>query len=92
MEGFRKTLDPTVALSRHLFRTPTRFYKTGVVFLAWLAGHQDHFAMVGGLQSARSLPHLARAYELADGLGLFPDPALAESRMRSLLTVYGVPR
>ncbi|MFF9848059.1 dihydrodipicolinate synthase family protein [Streptomyces litmocidini] len=90
--GFRKTLDPTVALSRHLFRAPTRFYKTGVVFLAWLAGHQEHFTMVGGLQSARSLPHLARAYELADGLGLFPDPARAESRMRSLLTVYGVPQ
>ncbi|MEU7293411.1 dihydrodipicolinate synthase family protein [Streptomyces exfoliatus] len=90
--GFRATLDPTVALSRHLFQTPTRFYKTGVVLLAWLAGHQDHFTMVGGLQSARSLPHLARAYELADGLGLFPDPALAEARMRSLLTVYGVPR
>ncbi|WP_369144337.1 dihydrodipicolinate synthase family protein [Streptomyces sp. R44] len=92
VDGFRKTLDPTVALSRHLFRPPTRFYKTGVVFLAWLAGHQEHFAMVGGLQSARSLPHLARAYELADGLGLFPDPARAESRMRSLLTVYGVPQ
>ncbi|MFI8965547.1 dihydrodipicolinate synthase family protein [Streptomyces sp. NPDC053493] len=90
--GFRTLLDPTVELSRHLFRAPTRFYKTGVVFLAWLAGHQDHFAMVGGLQSARSLPHLARAYELADGLGLFPDPELAEARMRSLLTVYGVPR
>ncbi|MEV3993093.1 dihydrodipicolinate synthase family protein [Streptomyces sp. NPDC049837] len=88
--GFRAVLDPTVPLSRHLFQAPTRFYKTGVVFLAWLAGHQDHFAMVGGLQSARSLPHLARAYELADGLGLFPDPALAESRMKSLLTVYGV--
>ncbi|MEV6245551.1 dihydrodipicolinate synthase family protein [Streptomyces sp. NPDC051742] len=92
VEGFRATLDPTVALSRHLFQTPTRFYKTGVVLLAWLAGHQDHFTMVGGLQSARSLPHLARAYELADGLGLFPDPALAEARMRSLLTVYGVPQ
>ncbi|MFD0078083.1 dihydrodipicolinate synthase family protein [Streptomyces sp. NPDC127166] len=91
-EAFRKTLDPTVELSRHLFQPPTRFYKTGVVFLAWLAGHQDHFAMVGGLQSARSLPHLARAYELADGLGLFPDPARAESRMRSLLTTYGVPQ
>ncbi|WP_314616216.1 dihydrodipicolinate synthase family protein [Streptomyces stackebrandtii] len=90
--GFRKILDPTVALSRHLFAAPTRFYKTGVVLLAWLAGHQDHFTMVGGLQSARSLPHLARAYELADGLGLFPDPALAEARMRSLLTVHGVPR
>ncbi|HET6855933.1 MAG TPA: dihydrodipicolinate synthase family protein, partial [Streptomyces sp.] len=91
-KGFRELLDPTVELSRHLFQPPTRFYKTGVVFLAWLAGHQNHFTMVGGLQSARSLPHLARAYELADGLGLFPDPGLAESRMRSLLTVHGVPR
>lgn len=90
--GFRKLLDPTVELSRHLFQAPTRFYKTGVVFLAWLAGHQSHFTMVGGLQSARSLPHLARAYELADGLGLFPDPVLAETRMKSLLTVHGVPQ
>ncbi|MCX3061466.1 dihydrodipicolinate synthase family protein [Streptomyces beihaiensis] len=89
-DGFRGLLDPTVELSRHLFQTPTRFYKTGVVLLAWLAGHQDHFVMVGGLQSARSLPHLARAYELADGLGLFPDPDLAEARMKSLLALYGV--
>ncbi|MFF8530628.1 dihydrodipicolinate synthase family protein [Streptomyces sp. SAS_267] len=89
-KGFRELLDPTVELSRHLFQPPTRFYKTGVVLLAWLAGHQDHFAMVGGLQSARSLPHLARAYELADGLGLFPDPHRAEARMRTLLALYGV--
>lgn len=88
--GFRRILDPTVELSRHLFCAPTRFYKTGVVLLAWLAGHQPHFTMVGGLQSARSLPHLARAYELADRVGLFPDPALAESRMRQLLAVHGV--
>ncbi|ANP55195.1 hypothetical protein J2Z21_003306 [Streptomyces griseochromogenes] len=90
--GFRGLLDPTVELSRHLFQPPTRFYKTGVVFLAWLAGHQRHFTMVGGLQSARSLPHLARAYELADGLGLFPDPKLAEERMKNLLSLYGVNR
>jgi hypothetical protein len=89
-DGFRALLDPTVELSRHLFGTPTRYYKTGVVFLAWLSGHQSHFTMVGGLQSARSLPHLARAYELADRIGLFPDPALAESRVRDLLSVYGV--
>jgi Protein of unknown function (DUF993) len=89
-KAFRELLDPTVELSRHLFQTPTRFYKTGVVFLAWLAGHQEHFSMVGGLQSSRSLPHFARAYELADTLGLFPDPALAEARMKSLLNVYGV--
>ncbi|NBM20125.1 dihydrodipicolinate synthase family protein [Streptomyces sp. GC420] len=90
--GFRKLLDPTVVLSRHLFQAPTRFYKTGVVFLAWLTGHQDHFTMVGGLQSARSLPHLATAYRLADTLGLFPDPAEAEARMKSLLRVYGAAR
>ena len=88
--GFRELLDPTVELSRHLFQTPTRFYKTGVVFLAWLAGHQSHFTMVGGLQAARSLPHFARAYQLADGLGLFPDPKLAEERMKNLLSLYGV--
>ncbi|MGW7263057.1 dihydrodipicolinate synthase family protein [Streptomyces sp. NPDC054842] len=89
-KGFRELLDPTVELSRHLFQAPTRFYKTGVVLLAWLAGHQSHFTMVGGLQSARSLPHLARAYELADGLGLFPDPELARSRMEHLLALHGV--
>ncbi|MFI1951447.1 dihydrodipicolinate synthase family protein [Streptomyces xinghaiensis] len=90
--GFRALLDPTVPLSRHLFAAPTRYYKTGVVLLAWLAGHQNHFTMVGGLQSARSLPHLARAYELADGLGLFPDPELAEHRMRTLLALHGAAR
>ncbi|MFE6483224.1 dihydrodipicolinate synthase family protein [Streptomyces sp. NPDC057757] len=90
VRGFRELLDPTVELSRHLFQTPTRFYKTGVVFLAWLAGHQSHFTMVGGLQSARSLPHFARAYELADGLGLLPDPELAATRMRTMLSLYGV--
>ncbi|WP_328619473.1 dihydrodipicolinate synthase family protein [Streptomyces sp. NBC_00354] len=88
--GFRELLDPTVALSRHLFAPPTRYYKTGVVLLAWLAGYQEHFTMLGGLQSARPLPHLATAYEQADLLGLFPDPELAEARMRQLLGVYGV--
>ncbi|MFF4409372.1 dihydrodipicolinate synthase family protein [Streptomyces sp. NPDC001262] len=88
--GFRALVDPTVPLARHLFAPPTCFYKTGVVLLAWLSGHQAHFAMAGGLHSARSLPHLARAYELADGLGLFPDPQLAEARMVRLLAVHGV--
>ncbi|MCC2275634.1 dihydrodipicolinate synthase family protein [Streptomyces sp. ET3-23] len=88
--GCRALLDPTVPLARHLFAPPTRFYKTGVVLLAWLSGHQAHFTMAGGLHAARSLPHLARAYELADGLGLFPDPQLAEARMARLLAVHGV--
>ncbi|MEK2473656.1 dihydrodipicolinate synthase family protein [Streptomyces noursei] len=87
--GFRAVLDPTVPLARHLFQRPTRYYKTGVVLLAWLAGHQSHFTMVGGLQAARSLPHLRRAHELAAALGLFPDPDLAAARMRALLAVHG---
>ncbi len=88
-QGFRERLDPAVALSRHLFEPPTRAYRTGVVLLAWLAGHQEHFTMAGGLHAARSLPHLARAYELADELGLFPDPDLAEDRMARLLALHG---
>ncbi|MFD0413926.1 dihydrodipicolinate synthase family protein [Streptomyces sp. NPDC127108] len=87
---FHELLDPTVELARHLFAPPTRFYKTGVVLLAWLAGHQNHFTMVGGLQSARSLPHLTRAYELAAALSLFPDPDLAAYRMRTLQEIHGV--
>ncbi|MFE6688064.1 dihydrodipicolinate synthase family protein [Streptomyces sp. NPDC057743] len=87
---FRAVLDPTVPLARHLFQPPTRYYKTGVVLLAWLAGHQSHFTMVGGLQSARSLTHLRRAHQLAAALGLFPDPDLAATRMRALLAVHGI--
>ncbi|MEU7046338.1 dihydrodipicolinate synthase family protein [Streptomyces varsoviensis] len=91
VKRFRALLDPTVELARHLFQAPTRHYKTGVVLLAWLAGHQEHFTMVGGAQTARSLPHLARAYELADALGLFPDPERAEARMKALITGHGSP-
>lgn len=87
---FHAILAPTVPLSRHIFRAPTRFYKTGVVFLAWLDGHQDHFAMVGGQQSARSLVHLAELFRLADRAGLLRDPDRAVGRMRSLLAVHGV--
>ena len=88
--GFHAILDPTVPLSRHLFKAPTRFYKTGVVFLAWLNGLQDHFVMVGGQQSARSLLHLAEAFRLADAAGLLGDPDRAAARMRRLLALHGV--
>ena len=87
---FHDILAPTVALSRHMFRAPTRFYKTGVVFMAWINGHQDHFAMVGGQQSARSILHLAELLRLADSAGLVEDPDMAAARMRTLLAVHGV--
>ena len=88
--GYHEVLAPTVALSRHIFRAPTRFYKTGVVFMAWLNGHQDHFVMVGGQQSTRSLPHLAELFRLADAAGLIEQPDLAVRRMKTLLALHGV--
>jgi hypothetical protein len=87
---FEAILAPTVPLSRHLFAAPTRFYKTGVVFMAWLNGHQSHFTMVGGQQSARSIVHLAQAFRLADAAGLLRDPDQAAARMRALLAMNGV--
>jgi hypothetical protein len=87
---FHAILAPTVPLSRHIFGAPTRFYKTGVVFLAWLNGHQEHFVMVGGQQSARHILHLAEAFRLADRAGLLRDPELACRRMRQLLAVNGL--
>jgi hypothetical protein len=82
--------EPTVALSRHIFRAPTRFYKTGVVFLAYLNGHQSHFRMLGGQESARSAVHLADVFRLADQAGLLRDPDLAISRMKLVLALAGV--
>ncbi len=86
---FDAILAPTVPLSRHVFAAPTRFYKTGVVFLAWLNGRQSHFVMVGGQQSARSLLHLVELFRLADVAGLLADPAMACNRMQTLLAVHG---
>jgi hypothetical protein len=88
--GFREVLAPTVPLARHIFKAPTRFYKTGLVFLAWLNGHQEHFVMVGGQQSARSVVDLAETFRLADAAGLLRDPELAASRMRHFLAVNGI--
>ncbi|SNT52592.1 Protein of unknown function [Actinomadura meyerae] len=89
LASYEEIFAPTVPLSRHLFETPTYYYKTGVVFLAWLTGHQRHFRMVGGLESARPVPHMVRLFQLADAAGLFPDPGLAAHRMRAWLTVQG---
>ena len=89
-ESYQSIFEPTVPLSRHIFRAPTRFYKTGVVFMAYLNGLQNHFVMLGGQQSARSVLHLADIFRLADHAGLLRDPELAVARMRRTLTLYGV--
>jgi hypothetical protein len=87
---YHEVLSPTVPLSRHIFQAPTRFYKTGVVFMAWLNGHQEHFVMVGGQQSARHVLHLSELFRLADAAGLLADPELACRRMKQLLAVHGI--
>ena len=88
--GFFEVLEPTVPLSRHIFKAPTRFYKTGVVFLAYLNGLQDHFHMIGGQQSARSLVHLAELFRLADAARCLRNPEMAAARMRNVLAVGGL--
>jgi len=90
LSTFHDILAPTVPLSRHIFKAPTRFYKTGVVFMAWLNGHQDHFVMVGGQQSTRSIQHFSELFRLADRAGLLRDPEMAVARMRALLALHGV--
>jgi len=90
VEKFHAILGPTVPLSRHIFAAPTRFYKTGVVFMAWLNGHQSHFTMVGGQQSTRSLQHFAELFRLADAANLLEHPELATQRMKTLLSLHGI--
>jgi hypothetical protein len=90
IDEYWKIFEPTVPLSRHLFKAPTRFYKTGIVFLAFLNGHQKHFVMVGGQESARSLLHLADIVRLADAAGLIRDPELAAHRLTAVLRTHGL--
>jgi uncharacterized protein DUF993 len=89
-DRYETILAPTVPLSRHIFRAPTFYYKTGVVFLAYLNDHQSHFRMVGGQESARSVVHLAELFVLANRAGLLRDPQLATERMRRFLALAGI--
>lgn len=86
---FHALLEPTVPLSRLIFSSPTQYYKTGIVFLAWLNGHQDHFIMVNGAQSARSLPYFVEIFKLAEKAGLLLKPDNAVKRMKQFLVLYG---
>jgi hypothetical protein len=90
LPGFHVAFGPTVPLSRHIFQAPTRFYKTGIVFIAYLNGHQEHFTMLGGQQSARSMLHLAELFRLADRAGLFHDPQEAAARMARVMATHGI--
>ena len=90
LQEYERLLAPTLPLSRHIFKAPTYFYKTGVVFMAYLNGHQSHFRMVGGLENARSIVHLSELFMLADQAGLLRDPETAVNRMKTFLSVAGI--
>lgn len=90
-EQFRASLEPTVPLARALFAPPTSHYKTGVVFLAYINGYQEHFRMIGGMESARSALHLAELVRLADQAGIIVDVELAARRVATVMTLAGVP-
>ena len=89
IQGFRDILEPTVPLSRLIFEAPTQYYKVGIVFLAYLNGQQDHFRMIGGLESGRSLAHLAEVFELANSIGLFENPVAAAARAEAFFGAQG---
>jgi hypothetical protein len=92
LAAYDAEMAPTLALSRHIFEAPTFYYKTGIAFLSWLTGQQDGFSMVGGLQAARSVPHLAQVFALANDAQLLPDPELASHRMHLWLEGAGAAR
>ncbi len=89
-ETFNALLAPTVPLSREIFKAPTRFYKAGIAFLAWLNGAQSHFIMPGGFQSSREISHYAEVFRMADQARVLSDPDLAQNRMKLLLAIHGI--
>lgn len=89
LTAYDEILRPTIPLARHMFSTPTSAYKSGVVFLAWLNGHQRHFHMLSGAQTHRSILHYSRLVELTDAAGGLADPDLAAHRVRTLFAVAG---
>lgn len=90
MERYNTLFAPTVPLSRHIFQKPTYAYKTGIVFMAYLNGHQNHFRMIGGAEGARSVVHLSDLFVMADEAGLLAKPELAIQRMKQVLALAGV--
>ncbi|AIJ68797.1 dihydrodipicolinate synthase family protein [Brucella suis] len=87
---FRAIIEPTVPLSRKIFEALTQYYKAGIVFLAWLNGHQTHFTMPAGMQSTRGILHYADIFRLADQANVLDRPDLATRRMKKLLAIYGI--
>ena len=90
MQSYHALFAPTVPLSREIFKAPTRYYKAGIAYLAWMNGYQSHFIMPGGFQSTRDITHYSEVFRLADASRLLLAPDLAEQRMKTLLALHGI--
>ncbi len=90
LDQYEIILRPTEQLSRVIFEAPTSDYKTGIVLISWLNGFQNHFRMLGGRESARTIVHLSRVFRLASEAGVLIDPDLACQRMHLLLEQSGI--
>ena len=90
LETYHRLFEPTIPLSREIFKAPTRYYKAGIAFLAWLNDAQNHFIMPGGFQSSREIAHYAEVFRLADRARLLSKPDVAVERMSLLLKLHGI--
>lgn len=85
-DAYSRLMDPTIPLARLIFEAPTENYKAGVVFLAYLNGHQDHFTLLGGLERRRSPEHYREVLRLAEDCGVLHDPKEAHRRAAAVLS------
>ncbi|MFG0317167.1 MAG: DUF993 family protein [Planctomycetota bacterium JB042] len=71
-------------VGRVAFEPPTRFYKAGLAFLAWVNGRQEAFLLPNHLERTRDLDHLRRLFDAARAAGAIDDAAAAAERLRAL--------
>ena len=88
--AFRNILATTIPLSRLIFAAPTQYYKVGVAWLTYLDGRQDHFRMIAGFETGRSLLHLADLVRTAGAIGLFGDPDFTAHRAGAYFDAQGI--
>jgi hypothetical protein len=86
---YDRLMAPTVPLSRHIFKAPTQHYKAGLVFLAYLNGHQSHFHLLADAEQRRDMAHYVELFKLANAAGVLDDPESAYERFQPVLRNAG---
>lgn len=81
LEAYRRIMRPCEAFGRVVFEEPTRHYKAGLAFLAYLNGHQDNAMLVNHAERGRDVGHLCRVIRAAAACGAIGDARLAADRI-----------